>query len=139
MWDKSADAILFFCSDENTAKKVYEDIKKKPSNWRAITEKYSEKVVADSSRYEWNQIPNLQKAIPKAGMITMPLINQSDNTASFAYVVQAYSQPVQRTFNEARGLVINDYQTILEKQWTDQLKKKYPVVIDQKVLSEISK
>jgi peptidyl-prolyl cis-trans isomerase SurA len=53
--------------------------------------------------------------------------------------VQAYSQPVQRTFNEARGLVINDYQTILEKQWTDQLKKKYPVVIDQKVLSEISK
>lgn len=139
LWDKSTDAVLFFCSDENTAKKIYEDVKKNPSNWRKITENYSEKVVSDSSRYEWSQIPNLLKMIPKAGMITTPFVNQSDNTASFAYIIQAYTQPLQRTFNEARGLVINDYQAILEKEWTAELKKKYPVVIDQKVLAAISK
>ena len=46
---------------------------------------------------------------------------------------------MQRSFNEAKGLVINDYQALLEDQWTAALKKKYPVVIDQKVLSNISK
>ncbi len=47
--------------------------------------------------------------------------------------------PVQSDFNEAKGLVINDYQAILEQQWNEALRKKYPVVIDQKVLAEISK
>ncbi len=139
IWNQCADAVLFFCSDETTAKKVYDQVKKKPADWRKAAEQYSEKVVIDSSRYEWSQIPNLFKMIPKPGMITSPLVNTNDNTASFAYIIQAYTQPMQRTFVEARGLVINDYQTILETRFTEALKKKYPVVIDQKVLNDISK
>ena len=138
-WNQCADAVLFFCSDETTAKKVYDEVKKKPADWRKAADQYSEKVIIDSSRYEWSQIPNLFKMIPKPGMITSPLVNTNDNTASFAYIIQSYSQPMQRTFMEAKGLVINDYQTILENQWTEALKKKYPVVIDQKVLNDISK
>ena len=72
-------------------------------------------------------------------MITTPLLNATDNTASFAYIVNAYPQTSQRSFNEAKGLVINDYQAMLEKDWDEALRKKYPVVIDQKVLSDISK
>jgi peptidyl-prolyl cis-trans isomerase SurA len=44
-----------------------------------------------------------------------------------------------RTFTEAKGLVINDYQEILEKAWIEKLKKKYPVEVNQKVLADISK
>ena len=43
-------------------------LKKKPADWKKITELYAEKIIADSSRYEWSQIPNLNKMIPKAGM-----------------------------------------------------------------------
>lgn len=139
VWNQCADAVLFFCSDESTAKKLYDEVKKNPASWRQLTEQYSEKVVADSSRYEWSQIPNLFKMTPKAGLITNPFVNTNDNTASFAYIIQAYTQPMQRTFSEAKGLVINDYQAILETKWVELLKKKYPVVIDQKVLSEISR
>ncbi len=96
-------------------------------------------MLADSSRYEWSQIPNLNKMLPKAGMMTTPLINQADNTASFAYIFNAYPQLLQRSYNEAKGLVINDYQTILEKEWEEVLRKKYPVIVDEKVLGEISK
>ncbi|MDZ4793592.1 MAG: peptidylprolyl isomerase [Bacteroidota bacterium] len=138
-WTQSADAVLFFCADVNSAKKVYDEVKKKPANWQKIVEGYAEKVVADSSRYEWAQLPNLLKMIPKPGMMTTPLVNTNDNTASFAYIVRVFSQPMQRTFNEARGMLITDYQAFLEKQWTETLKKKYPVGIDQKVLNEISK
>ena len=77
--------------------------------------------------------------ILKPGIVTPPLVNTNDNTASFAYIIQSYPQPMQRSFNEANGLVIADYQVILEKEWTENLRKKYPVVIDKKVLNEISK
>jgi peptidyl-prolyl cis-trans isomerase SurA len=138
-WKQSADAVIFFCSDKDISKAAFDKLKKTPGDWRKITELYPEKIIADSSRYEWSQIPNLNKIIPKAGTITTPLINKNDNTASFAYVIKAYPQPMQRSFNEARGLVINDYQALLENEWTAALKKKYPVVIDQKVLSGILK
>ena len=138
-WKQSADAVIFFCSDQAIAKTVFDLLKKNPADWRKIIEPYSEKVIADSSRYEWSQLPNLNKMIPKSGMKTSPVLNKNDNTTSFAYVVTVYPQPTQRSFNEARGLVINDYQALLENQWIAVLKKKYPVVINKKVLSEISK
>ncbi len=138
-WSKSADAVIFFCSDQGIAKTVYNEVKGNPANWRIIIEKYSEKVIGDSSRYEWSQLPNLNKMLPINGMLTSPLINKTDNTASFAYIVKTYPNPTQRSFNEARGLVISDYQEFLEKQWDEKLEKKYPVKIDEKVLKSILK
>ncbi|MGH2552865.1 MAG: peptidylprolyl isomerase [Chitinophagaceae bacterium] len=139
LWKQSADAVVFFCSEESIAKTIYEELKKNPDAWKDLAEKYSEKMVVDSSRYEWSQIPNLNTMTPKSGMITSPLLNKTDNTASFAYILKAYPQPTQRSFNEAKGLLINDYQDELEKKWNETLNKKFPVVIDQKLLDSISK
>ena len=139
LWKQSADVVIFFCSDETTAKTVFEQVKKDPGGWRKVTDLYTEKVIADSSRFEWDQVPGLGKAIPKPGMLLPPTVNKTDNTASFAYIIRVYPQPMQRSFNEAKGMLINDYQDILEKQLDEALKKKFPVVIDQKVLAEISK
>ena len=138
-WQSSADAIIFFCSDVATAKTLTEQLKKNPSGWKKITDALSEKVVADSSRYEWAQLPGLEKTTPKAGMLTPQVVNPTDNTASFAYIVKVYTTSSPRTFNEAKGLVMNDYQAWLEEQWIKDLRKKYPVSVDQKVLAEISK
>lgn len=139
LWKQSADAVVFFCSDETIAKTANGELKKNPAGWRKVADKYTEKIVVDSSRYEWSQLPNLNNMIPKPGMITTPLLNKTDNTASFAYIVKVYPQSTQRSFNEAKGLLINDYQEALEQQWNETLNKKFPVVIDQKVLADISK
>ena len=40
-------------------------------------------------------------------------------------------------YTDERGKVTSDYQDYLEKQWVEQLKKKYPVVINQEVLDQI--
>lgn len=138
-WKQSADAVIFFCSDISTSKIVYEQVKRKPSSWRSIVDALSEKVVADSARYEWSQIPNANKAPLKAGIVTNSVINKNDNSASFAYILKLYPQPQPRSFSEARGLVINDYQNELEEKWIAELKKKYPVSINQQVLDSISK
>jgi peptidyl-prolyl cis-trans isomerase SurA len=40
---------------------------------------------------------------------------------------------------ESRGLVINDYQAELEKEWVKKLKEKYPVRINQAALKSLQK
>jgi peptidyl-prolyl cis-trans isomerase SurA len=138
-WKQSADAVIFFCSDSVTARQLFTAIKTNPLDWKNAVAQYPETVIADSSRYEWEQLPNLNKSIPRPGMITTPLVNRNDNTVSFAYIIATYPQPMQRSYTEAKGLVINDYQAVLEKKWDDALSKKYPAVVNKKVLAAISK
>ncbi|PZR25753.1 MAG: hypothetical protein DI535_16975 [Citrobacter freundii] len=137
IWQPSADAIIFFASDQLTAKSLSEEIKKKPSNWKQLAEKFSEKVVADSARYEWGQLPGNVKEAPRAGVVTPLQVNQTDNTAAFAYIVKVYTQPGIRSFNEAKGLVMNDYQVQLENEWVSELRKKYPVKVDEGVWGQL--
>lgn len=137
VWKQSADAIVFFCSDEATAKAVQDHLAKNNFDWKKAVEVHSEKVVADSSRFEWEQLPNLNNNLPREGMLTAPLINPNDNTASFAYILKVYTRPTPRNYDEAKGLVINDYQELIEKQWTDSLKKKYPVKVNESVLKTL--
>lgn len=40
--------------------------------------------------------------------------------------------PGSMSFEEARPAIISDYQTYMEKLWLDQLKKKYPVKVNEK-------
>jgi peptidyl-prolyl cis-trans isomerase SurA len=131
--------VVFYCPDEVTAQEAYQLVKAKPINWRSIVNRYTDKIVADSSRYEWEQLPNPNKVKIEAGTVTPPFINKTDNTASFAYIIKSFPQQEQRSFAEAKGLVINDLQKEFEKQWDTTLIKKYPVKIDEKVLAEISK
>jgi peptidyl-prolyl cis-trans isomerase SurA len=138
-WKESAEAVIFFCSDEAAAKSLVDQLKKNPADWKRVSESMNERVVADSGRYEWSQIPGLNKTIPKAGTITAPAVNPTDNTASFAYIITVHMQPSERSFTEAKGLVMNDYQVLLEDEWVKELKKEYPVVIDQQVFSKISR
>ena len=138
-WKQSADAVIFFCSDAATAKTLNDQLKKNGQGWKKSVEKLSEKVVADSARYEWSQLPGLGKNIPKAGTLTSLTINPTDNTTSFAYIIAVHPQPAGRTFTEAKGLVMNDYQTWLEEEWVKQLKKEYHVVVDEKEVEKLSK
>jgi peptidyl-prolyl cis-trans isomerase SurA len=138
-WKQSADAVVFFCGDENSAKALYAEVKKNPSKWKGVSDAMGEKVVADSSRYEFEQIPDAAKGPLQAGSITTPLKNKTDGTVSFAYILKTYPANMRRNYTEAKGLVISDYQAELEKEWVAALKKKYPVKVNENVLQEISK
>lgn len=137
MWKESADAVVFYANDEATARSFITQLKKAPANWKALVETMSDKVAADNNRFELAQLPNPTKLPLKAGTITAPLLNTADNTASFAYIVKVYTAPEQRSFSDAKGMVINDYQAELEKQWLQELKAKYPVKVNEQALNDI--
>ena len=47
--------------------------------------------------------------------------------------------PKPMLFKEARGRVVNDFQEYLEQQWIDDLRQRYTVKVNQKVLKKLIK
>jgi peptidyl-prolyl cis-trans isomerase SurA len=94
-------------------------------------------VQADSGRYELAQIPNPTKAVLSPGTFTPPAANSTDNSVSFSYIFKVYNTRAPREFRDARGFVINDYQTYLEDQWIAELKKKYAVKVEESVFKTL--
>lgn len=136
-WKPGADAVIFYCADLATAKAAAAQVKKNPAAWSTIVAG-NEKISIDSGRYKWPDIMGLEKPLP-AGTVTVPVVNPSQNTASFAYIIRVYTQPSPRPFEEAKGDVMNDYQLLVQEEWVKELRKKYPVVIDPAVLAQIEK
>ena len=137
-WAASADVLIFNCT---TAKVAEESIKalKKGKNWRELAEEQSASAAlqADSGRYEISQIVGTNYATsPTAGNYTA-IVTNVDGTATFVKYVTLYEANQQRSFEEARGLVINEYQLALEQEWLAQLKKKYPVKVNEKMIPEM--
>lgn len=70
---------------------------------------------------------------------TKYMIVEDPNIAGRFAVIQIHSfiPAGAKTLNEARGMIISDYQTYLEKLWLDELMQKYPVKVDQAAFEAI--
>jgi len=134
-WDASADAILFSCANETVAKNAIDEINK-GKQWQDVIKDNSQ-IQADSARYELSQIPVMTTTNFTPGTVTTPVENKGDGTAIFSLILKTYPENQLRTFIDARGLVISDYQNFLEKKWIEELKKKYPINVNEKVLQSV--
>ncbi|MVM28585.1 peptidylprolyl isomerase [Spirosoma sp. HMF4905] len=61
-----------------------------------------------------------------------------DNKA-IAIIISRIEPPRAKTFAEARGTVINEYQAMLEKQWLAQLRQTYPVKVNEAEIQKLVK
>lgn len=132
-WNQSVIALVISAPGKDLADTLAEKVKNNPSEWKNIISKYDNSVYADSNRFETGQLPVKQKVEFQKGFETIPESNEDGNLFTFVYVLGVYPQPQQKTFEEAKGLVINDYQQQLEKDWISNLKKIYPVKINTSV------
>jgi peptidyl-prolyl cis-trans isomerase SurA len=73
------------------------------------------------------------------GFVSETVVNPIDGNTSFVKLIHLYSANLQRSFDEAKGLVINDYQITLEEKWINDLKKKYPVKVNEAVFLSLLK
>lgn len=136
VWDASASVLLFNAQSTEAAKEAQAALKS-GKNWKDIAEQSEGRIQADSGRYEINQLQLPEGTAAAPGTTTQPQLNETDNTASFIQILQIYPAGQQRSFDEARGLVINDYQTELEEKWVTALKIKYPVKVNEAVFKTL--
>jgi len=137
-WTPSTDAIIFNCADTATANKALSLMKTNSSLWKDYMEQLGGYALADSGRFELSQLP-VSSGLKdlKAGSFTNIETNTDDGSASFSYIVKMYPNIEPRNFEAAKGLVINDYQLVLEEKWISELKKKYPIKVNEAELQKL--
>lgn len=138
LWSESADIIIFNCSGKSVAEAARAAILK-GKNWKTIAEESNNNVLADSGRFELTQIPATINSKTAEGFVSEIATSPVDGNTSFIKLIHHYNAKLQRNFEEAKGLVINDYQNILEEKWIVELKNKYPVKINEAVFQSLLK
>ena len=139
MWGRRLDADVYTCNDINVAKKARKMLKKKAK--KGYTTEYIVKTINEekkvltitSQKYLENE-DELINSIPWSPGVTE---NKEIDGKIVLVGVNAVLNPMPKTLREAKGLVTADYQTYLEKEWIETLKKKYSIEIDNDVLSSI--
>lgn len=137
-WENSASAILLTAMHDTIATNLKTKVQNNYKEWRSIVDTYNGSVIADSGRFELSQLPASSNTTVTAGSITPYLRNETDSSVTFAYIIKLFPQREQRNFEDARGYVINDYQQYLESAWVAELRKKYPVVVNQAVFKTLT-
>ncbi|MFM9909658.1 MAG: peptidylprolyl isomerase [Chitinophagaceae bacterium] len=136
-WETSADALILTASNDSIAEVAKLKLPAQYSDWRLLVDKSEGGLLGDSGRFELGQLPVVEKTAFSTGLITAPIKNEADNSSTFCYILKLYNNREPRSFNDARGFVINDYQNFLEEKWVSSLKKKYPVIIDEVVFKNL--
>ncbi|WP_290799265.1 peptidylprolyl isomerase [Flavihumibacter sp. UBA7668] len=139
-WKDSFRGVLFTCSDEATAQTIYQQLVQQPSNWSTIIARFRNTVIADTGRFEYDQLPfKLDPNKIAATTLTRPQAIQESEQVAFIYCIEKMAANLPRTFQDARGYVLNDYQNQVEENWIRELKKTYPVKVNKSVLNSLNR
>jgi len=136
-WQTGISAIVVTANTKQTASALLDSFKISIDNWRSVVSNYGASILVDSSRFENNQLPVTQKIQNKVGFISDVEKSNNDDSYTFIYITALHNTLETRSFEDARGLVTNDYQQVLEQKWIESLKKKYPIKINQALWSTI--
>ncbi len=136
MWPTRADADVYSCEDEKVAKKVAK-MAQKGTTPDEVEEKFNEEsqlvVVAESAKYSKGQ----NKAVDKITWLVGATQVEEIDGRFYVVHIKEVLEPEPRKLEDARGMVISDYQTKLEQDWINDLKNRYPVTINEEVFRSI--
>jgi peptidyl-prolyl cis-trans isomerase SurA len=138
-WEASADALILTSNNDSISEATKKKLQATPNDWRRIVEASDGAIQGDSGRFELGQLPVVDRTAFSNGLITATFKSESDNSATFCYIIKLYNDRQPRSFADARGFVINDYQAWLEEKWIVELKKKYPVVVNEAIFKGLPK
>ena len=139
-WDERAKVSIYTLKsdDPKLLAQVRELAAKKSS--AAVLKKFNKKaevLTVMEKTYEKGKNKDLAD-IWKAGSMTAAKTDAGTKTASFTKV-EAILPPSAKLLSEARGYAVADYQDYLEKQWVEELRKAYPVKVDEMVFKTMIK
>jgi len=133
-WKPGFSAIAITTPTKDMAEKIATALKNNSTNWRTVVAAYGADVLADSSRFENGELPVHAPIIMQEGYQTAPEKNDGGDAYTFMQVIKVIPENSPRNYADAKGLVMNDYQQMLEEKWLAALKEKYPVKVNEEVV-----
>ncbi len=135
MWEERLDASIYSVKNKEIAEKVKTMLKQNKSDTDILAALNKDTVVnvsVESKLY----LKGDNAILDKYWTPGITVNEAGKNKVTFANVKKIVT-PTPKSYFEARGLVTSEYQTFLEKDWVDSLKKKYTVTVDRKVFDSI--
>lgn len=137
-WNESAEVILINATSYAYANYAFENMNK-GMDWQIIAAQSEGTIQGDSSRYELSQLPIKTGVVLKEGALIEIAKNKVDDGYSFIKVIKIYPAKMIRSFEEAKSLVVNEYQKQMEENWMKELVTKYPVKVNSTVYQSLLK
>ena len=129
-WENPVKATIITASQKETA----EAIRNEYLNNKSIDQLkkyYTEVALIDSGRFEANELIGVGASNARAGFVSEISYNESDGSANFIIITEKNQPFLRKSFEEAKSMLINDQQALMEKLWIANLKRKYPVTINK--------
>lgn len=137
-WKERMDVVIFTAKDKKMAKKVVKRLKKEDDPRTIASELNNNNALnlqLDSAVVQRGERADLDALDWKTGVYTTEL----EDGRVMVYGVRDILSPGDKTLEEAKGLAIAGYQKELEVKWIEELRAKYPVVVDQEVFNALPK
>lgn len=138
LWGERADVTTYRCIDEKVAGEVRKMLAKKKSE-KEIAETINKTSQLNVSIENVMYLKGENKNVDdnwKEGLVAKDIKDDRDSKILVIRINKLLAKS-PKALNEAKGSVTADFQVNLEKEWLAYLKNKYPVKIDEAVLSTI--
>lgn len=140
MWGNRVDVAIYNTTDKTLADKAYKlATKKKDENFiknKLNKEGAAAKISTIEGKYEKGQYGVVDEIEWTVGVKPVKLLDDS----SYRFIViKSLVAPEPKSLKEAKGYVVSDYQEYLEKSWIAELRRKYPIVLNENVLKSLVK
>jgi peptidyl-prolyl cis-trans isomerase SurA len=138
-WTERYEVVFVNAASKKIAKKAMKALKKGESLEEInadLNKKSLLNVQTDTGTFELKDNKHLANfTLPASGFTE---IKEVDDRYEFVYVVKTIPAG-PKTLEEARGSVLSDYSTYLEKEWLKELKSTYAVEVNEEVLEQVEK
>jgi peptidyl-prolyl cis-trans isomerase SurA len=142
MWEPGFTGSVYHFKNEEQMKKGVDLLKKNTSDEEMIKQMNSnnmqDAVLIQRGHFEFSKFNEVPRSTIKAKTTTQAVKN-SDGVYTVVRIDEVFEQPSQKSLSDARGYVIAEYQDYLEKEWNAEMKKKYPVKVEEPVFKSMVK
>lgn len=138
MWGERAEITTYKCATDKIAAEVRKMLAQK-KNEKEITETVNKMSQLNLSVENMTYLKGENKNVDanwKVGIAPKDIKDEKENKY-LVIVTNKLLPKAPKTIYEAKGMVTADFQNYLEKEWINYLKNKYPVKIDDAVISTV--
>ncbi len=142
-WEPGFTGAVYHFKDEDALKRGMPLLQKGAPKDEELTKILNTESTPDAlslqrGHYEFSRF----KEVPQSAIVKgkpSEAVRNADGSYTVVLADNVYTQPTQKTLDEARGYAVAEYQDALEKNWNAQLRAKYPVKLDESVFRSMIK